>query len=32
MQNDVPVPIVSVGSTLTEPARQSFEGITEVCR
>ncbi|KAG6578047.1 Alanine racemase [Phytophthora cinnamomi] len=28
--NGIAVPIVSVGSTLTEPARKSFEGITEI--
>ncbi|KAK1935116.1 D-threo-3-hydroxyaspartate dehydratase [Phytophthora citrophthora] len=26
----IPVPVVSVGSTLTEPARKNFEGITEI--
>lgn len=30
VQNGVAVPVVSVGSTLTEPARKSFVGITEV--
>ncbi|KAG1692649.1 hypothetical protein DVH05_025128 [Phytophthora capsici] len=28
--NGIPVPVVSVGSTLTEAARKSFEGITEI--
>ncbi|GMF14118.1 unnamed protein product [Phytophthora lilii] len=28
--NGISVPVVSVGSTLTEPARKSFEGITEI--
>ncbi|GAB9473918.1 hypothetical protein Gpo141_00011062 [Globisporangium polare] len=29
-ENGVAVPVVSVGSTLTEPARKSFVGITEI--
>ncbi|CAI5702093.1 hypothetical protein KXD40_000463 [Peronospora effusa] len=28
--NDIAVPVVSVGSTLTEPARKDFTGITEI--